>query len=255
MEILIPQLVSLFQSFLWPMIRISAFFLTAPFYGASALNIRVKIALAVAVTWLILPVVETPSVDPFSFNAVTLIAKEGAIGMLMGLFLQIVLAALINAGQIVAGGMGLSMANMIDPNMGNIPTLSQFFLIIGLLLFMSLGGHLILISMISTSFETLPIATGALSMGFIEGFISWSAHMFLGAIAIAFPIIFGLLLVNASLGIVSRAAPSLNVFAVGFPALIPAGLIMLLLTMAIWFEQVENLWFLGFDTLRQAILG
>ena len=121
----------------------------------------------------------------------------------------------------------IMLANMIDPNMGNIPTLSQFFLIIGLLLFMSLGGHLILISMVSTSFETLPIATGALSMGFIEGFISWSAHMFLGAIAIAFPIIFGLLLVNTSLGIVSRAAPSLNVFAVGFPALIPAGLIML----------------------------
>ena len=106
-----------------------------------------------------------------------------------------------------------------------------------------------------TSFETLPIATAAPSMVFIQGFISWSAHMFLGAIAIAFPIIFGLLLVNTSLGIVSRAAPSLNVFAVGFPALIPAGLIMLLLTMAIWFEQVENLWFLGFDTLRQAILG
>ena len=113
MEILLPQLTALFQSFLWPMIRISAFFLTAPFFGASAVNLRVKIALAVAVTWLILPMVETPSVDPFSFNAVGLIAKEGAIGMLMGLFLQIVLAALISAGQIVAGGMGLSMANMI----------------------------------------------------------------------------------------------------------------------------------------------
>ena len=84
MEILLPQLTALFQSFLWPMIRISAFFLTAPFFGASAVNLRVKIALAVAVTWLILPMVETPSVDPFSFNAVGLIAKEGAIGMLNG---------------------------------------------------------------------------------------------------------------------------------------------------------------------------
>ena len=109
--------------------------------------------------------------------------------------------------------------------------------------------------MVTASFETIPIATAALSMVFIEGFIAWSAHIFLGAVAIAFPIIFGLLLVNTSLGIVSRAAPSLNVFAVGFPALIPAGLIMLILTMVIWLEQVENLWFLGFDTLRQAILG
>ncbi|MBA57617.1 MAG: flagellar biosynthetic protein FliR [Gammaproteobacteria bacterium] len=255
MEILIPQIIGLFQSFLWPMIRISAFFLTAPFYGMSAVNLRVKIALAAAITWLILPMTEPPTVDPFSFNAIGLIAKEGAIGLLMGLFLQIVLAALISAGQIIAGGMGLSMANMIDPNMGNIPTLSQFFLIIGLLLFMSLGGHLILISMVTASFEAMPITTSSLSMESVQGFITWSSHMFLGSVAIAFPIIFGLLLVNMSLGIVSRAAPSLNVFAVGFPALIPAGLIMLLLTMVIWFEQVENLWFIAFDTLRGTLLG
>ena len=95
MEILIPQIIGLFQSFLWPMIRISAFFLTAPFYGMSAVNLRVKIALAAAITWLILPMTEPPTVDPFSFNAIGLIAKEGAIGLLMGLFLQIVLAALI----------------------------------------------------------------------------------------------------------------------------------------------------------------
>ena len=65
----------------------------------------------------------------------------------------------------------------------------------------------------------------------------------------------GLLLVNVMLGLVSRAAPSLNVFAIGFPALIPLGLGMLLLTMAIWFEQVENLWFVGFNTLNDIIGG
>ena len=160
----------------------------------------------------------------------------------MGLFLQIVLAALINAGQIVAGGMGLSIA-MSRPKHGEHTYAFAIFLITGFAIHES-WRYLILISMVSTSLKHHPvITTGALSIGFYRGFISWSAHMFLGAIAIAFPIIFGLLLVNASLGIVSRAAPSLNVFAVGFPALIPAGLIMLLLTMAIWFEQVENLWF------------
>ena len=177
MEILIPQLTALFQSFLWPMIRISAFFLTAPFFGASAVNLRVKIALAVAVTWLILPMVETPSVDPFSFNAVGLIAKEGAIGMLMGLFLQIVLAALISAGQFVAGGMGLSMANMIDPNLGNVPTLSNFFLVIALLAFLSLGGHLVLISVLVDSYSAVPIGNGMMSLVSIEGFLLSLIHI------------------------------------------------------------------------------
>ena len=89
----------------------------------------------------------------------------------------------------------------------------------------------------------------------IVAFLTWSSEIFIGAVVIAFPIMIGLLLVNVMLGLVSRAAPSLNVFAIGFPALIPLGLGMLLLTMAIWFEQVENLWFVGFNTLNDIIGG
>ena len=87
----------------------------------------------------------------------------------------------------------------------------------------------------------------------ILSLLTWSSQIFIGAVVIAFPIMIGLLLVNALLGLVSRAAPSLNVFAIGFPALIPLGLGMLLLTMSIWFEQVENLWFIGFGRLNQVI--
>ena len=78
---------------------------------------------------------------------------------------------------------------------------------------------------------------------------------FIGAAMIAFPIMTGLLLINSLLGLVSRAAPSLNVFAIGFPALIPVGLAMLLITMAIWLEHVENLWFLGFNRRTGILQG
>jgi flagellar biosynthetic protein FliR len=143
---------------------------------------------------------------------------------------------------------------MIDPNVGNVPTLSQFFIIIGFLLFMSFGGHLILISLLQQSYQLVPIASGIFGHLMIQSFVIWTSQMFLGAASIAFPILFGLLLINSSLGVISRAAPSLNVFAVGFPALIPTGLGMLLLTMPLWFEQVENFWFLAFRTLN-LILG
>ena len=149
--------------------------------------------------------------------------------------------------------MGLSMANMIDPNMGNIPTLSQFLLIVGILIFISLGGHLILLSILVSSYTVLPIGQLEFSVELISGLVAWSSIMFLGAVSIAFPILFGLLLTNISLGIISRTAPSLNVFAVGFPALIPLGLLMLLLSVGIWLDQTENLWFLAFSNLRDLL--
>ena len=112
-----------------------------------------------------------------------------------------------------------------------------------------------MLSVLFSSFQLIPIASGAFSANMIVAFLTWSSEIFIGAVVIAFPIMIGLLLVNVMLGLVSRAAPSLNVFAIGFPALIPLGLGMLLLTMAIWFEQVENLWFVGFNTLNDIIGG
>jgi len=251
MTLLFADVIQLLGQFLWPLVRISAFLLAGPFFSLAAVNLRVRLALVLILTWLIYPLVEIPDIDPFSFNAVTGIFHEVMVGGIMGLTLQIVIAALVVAGQAIAGSMGLSMANMIDPNLGNVPSLSQFFLIIGTLLFLSLGGHLIMISVLYSSFELIPIASGGFSTEMILSLLTWSSQIFTGAVVIAFPIMIGLLLVNSLLGLVSRAAPSLNVFAIGFPALIPLGLGMLLLTMTIWFEQVENLWFIGFDQLNQ----
>ncbi|MBC8271459.1 MAG: flagellar biosynthetic protein FliR [Gammaproteobacteria bacterium] len=255
MEILAPHVINLLETFLWPMIRVSAFIMTVPFFSQAAIILRVTMLLSLVLTWMIYPLIDIPEIDPFSFGAVLGITHEILVGGLMGITLQIVLAGLIVSGQIIAGGMGLSMANMIDPNVGNVPTLSQFFIIVGFLLFMSFGGHLILISVLQQSFELVPIASGVFGDLMIQNFIVWTSQIFLGAVSIAFPIIFGLLLINSSLGIISRAAPSLNVFAVGFPALIPAGLGMLLLTMPLWFAQVENFWFLAFRRLNQILGG
>ena len=152
MEILAPHVINLLETFLWPMIRVSAFIMTVPFFSQAAINLRVTLLLSLVLTWMIYPLIDIPEIDPFSFGAVLGITHEILVGGLMGITLQIVLAGLIVSGQIIAGGMGLSMANMIDPNMGNIPTLSQFLLIIGTLVFISLGGHLILLSTLIASY-------------------------------------------------------------------------------------------------------
>jgi len=254
MTLLVSELVGIFSQFVWPLIRISAVLLTGPFFSLAAVSYRIRIAVVLVLTWIMFPLVYVPEIDPLSFGAITGVLHEVFVGGLMGLTLQVVIAALVVGGQVIAGSMGLSMANMIDPNLGNVPTLSQFFLIIGTLLFMSLGGHLVILSLLYSSFELLPIASGRFNTDMILSLMTWSSQIFISAVVIAFPIMIGLLLVNALLGLVSRAAPSLNVFAIGFPALIPVGLIMLLLTMGIWFEQVENLWFRGFNSVNE-ILG
>ena len=255
MVLLVADIIQLLNQFLWPLVRVSTLLLAGPFFSLAAVNLRVRIAIILVLTWMIYPLVDVPDIDPFSFSAVTGIFHEVLVGGLMGLTLQIVIAALVVAGQAIAGSMGLSMANMIDPNLGNVPSLAQFFLIIGTLLFLSLGGHLVMISVLYSSFELLPIASGGFNTDMILSLLNWSSELFVGAVVIAFPIMIGLLLVNALLGLVSRAAPSLNVFAIGFPALIPLGLGMLLLTMTIWFEQVENLWFVGFSKMTEIIGG
>ena len=178
---------------------------------------------------------------------------EVVVGGLMGLTLQIVSAAVILSGQMVSNGMGLGMANMIDPNLGNVPTLSNFFLVIALLAFLSLGGHLVLISVLVDSYSAVPIGNGMLSLVSIEGFLGWTSQMFIGAVTLVLPVLVALLMINVSLGVISRASPSLNIFAVGFPALIPVGLVLVTLTLTFYYTRLETLWYDSFRFLQQSL--
>ena len=253
MKFLMIQSFDLLQQFLWPFIRVSALFLTAPIFGANAFNLSTRIALGAAITVLIFQHVEIPTISPFSYDAIVLMFNEIVVGSFMGLVLQLVTAAVILSGQVVSGGMGLGMANMIDPNLGNIPTLSNFFLVLALLAFLSLGGHLILISLLFDSFTQLPIGGSLLSMSAIESFIAWSSNMFIGAVALILPVVVCLLMVNVCLGVISRASPSLNIFAVGFPALIPIGLVLITITTSFYFSRLESIWYSSFQFLQTIV--
>jgi flagellar biosynthetic protein FliR len=204
---------------------------------------------------MIYPFIDIPPVDPFTVGALYGMFNEVTVGALMGVTLQIVTAAIVLSGHAVSSSMGLGMANMVDPNLGNVPTLSQFLLIIGLLVFLALGGHLVLISVLVQSFTSIPIGTGLLGTNAITGFLTWSSQVFIGAVVMVLPIMLGLLMINGCLGVISRASPSLNVFAVGFPALIPIGFGMVLLSMVLIIGKMEGLWYQAFQTLNENMLG
>ena len=171
----------------------------------------------------------------------------------MGLLLQIVNAALIIGGQAVSASMGLSMANMVDPSMGNVPVIAQFFVICSTLIFLGLGGHVLVISLLLESFMLVPIGSVIELQQLLALTIEWSAMMFLGAILIGLPLMASLLFINIGLGIITRAAPALNIFAVGFPAMILAGIVLLSLSMTSIGYRIQWLWQESFEIIGQAL--
>jgi flagellar biosynthetic protein FliR len=253
MNFLAADVIERFYTFLWPMLRISALMITAPIFSLSAFNTRMRILVALVLAWLVYPLYTWPVIDPTSAQGLLEVFNQIMIGATMGLILQIVVAAVVVAGQSIAAAMGLSMANMIDPNMGNVPVISQLLIVMSTLIFVGFGGHAILLGLILESFNTLPIGTDILNQAVYGRVLQWSSMMFLGAVLMALPVMVSLLFINVGLGIVTRAAPSLNIFAVGFPAMIMAGLVILIISLESIGGRIEWLWVQGFSLVRDVI--
>ncbi len=241
------------QSLIWPLVRISAALMMLPFFSTQAGNARVRVLLALSIAWLVWPTREWPSAEPLSGDWFLCLLDEMAIGLLMGLVLQVVTATITVAGQAISSSLGLSMANMVDPNLGNVPELSQFMIVMGTLVFFGTGGHLVVIGLLAESFTLLPPGSSFAGLTAFKGIIAWSSMIFLGGVLISLPVMGSLLLVNVGLGIVTRAAPSLNVFSVGFPATIVSGLVLFLFTLTTSGNRIQWLWAESFTQLRDML--
>jgi flagellar biosynthetic protein FliR len=254
MNVLAADIVERFYTLMWPMLRISALMLTAPVLSQHAFNLRMRILLALVLAWMVYPLHRWPIIDPTSAQGLVEVFNQIMIGSMMGLILQVVVAAVVLAGQSVATAMGLSMANMLDPTMGNVPVISQFFTILSTLIFVGFGGHAMLLGLIADSFHALPIGQSLLNQEIYARILRWSSMMFLGSMLMALPVMISLLFINVGMGVVTRAAPSLNIFAVGFPAMTLGGFLILIISMQSIGGRMEWLWMQGFQVLRD-IMG
>ena len=254
LSLLAADVVERFLTMLWPMARISALLLVAPVLSLDAVTVRIRIVFALVLTFFIYPLFDWPVIDPTSAAGLLELVNQITIGILMGLILQVVLAAVATGGQAIAGSMGLSMANMMDPNLGNVPVIASVWVILASLIFLGLGGHVLLLELLIQSFEMLPIGQGLLSLNAVGQLLGWSSMMFLGAVLLALPLLVILLAVNLGLGVVVRAAPTLNIFAVGFPAMILAGMAMLYILMGAVGGRMQWLWSAAFAQIR-IVLG
>ncbi len=229
------------QLWVWliAMIRPGAAFIAAPVFGAPAvpLQLRLILALALGLAALNSVTIQLPQDGVASIQGVLMVAGEVLAGLAMGFAVQIGYAAAFVAGETIGNAMGLNFAAMVDPSSGQgTQVLGQFLSILATFLLLGMDGHLLLASFVVQSYVAIPPSSGILDNDTIWRLIEFGGSLLGMGVTVALPVGFALVLVQIVLGMLSRAAPSLNLFAVGMPMVMMAGLILLAIAAPIMAE-------------------
>lgn len=227
----------------WPFTRIAAMLVIAPIFGAQMVPVRVRLIVALLLTVIISPLLPSAApLDPLSASGVLVTAQQMLIGLSLGFSVQLIFAAFILAGQTTAMGMGLGFAAMVDPQNGvQVPVVGQYYVVTATLLFLAMNGHLALIRVLVDSFQYFPVGTGVLGREALQQIAHWGSRLFADAVLVALPAVSAILLANLSFGVVSRAAPQLNIFGVGFPVVMVLGFVALIFAIPNLAPQLEQM--------------
>jgi flagellar biosynthetic protein FliR len=230
-------------SFIWPLTRILGLIMVAPVFGHRAVPARVKIGLGIFIALIIAPTLPPmPDVGLGSWHGLFILVQQLLIGIAIGFIMRVVFAAVEAAGEIVGLQMGLGFASFFDPqSAGQTLVLARFFNILAILVFLAVNAHLLLLGVLVDSFQSLPVSTQPLSAAGFFNVAAFGSTVFAVGLQLALPLIAILLMTNLSLGILTRSAPQLNIFAIGFPITLGVGLIVLDLTLPYFAPQLEQL--------------
>lgn len=227
------QLVAWLSPVLWPFLRVLALFTAMPILSMRVVPVRVRIALAFLIAVAAQPMLAgQPLVAINSPQALGAVLQQVGIGLMMGFAVRLVFAAVELAGEVVGLQMGLNFAAFFDPaSNAQVSAVSRLLGTVSMLLFIAVNGHLMVLMAVIRSFEAFPVDGHILDTLARVQLYQLGADLFASALWIALPMIGLLLFVNLTLGIVSRVAPQMNAFAVGFPVTLVMGLIGLTATL------------------------
>ena len=238
--------------FLLPLFRIASMLMVMPVIGTQLVPMRVRLYLALAICLLLAPhLPPMPRVDALSLQAMLLIAEQVLIGVMFGFVLQLYFHLFTVAGQLIAMQMGLGFASMVDPSSGvSVPVLGQFLLMLVTLLFLAMNGHLVVFEVLAESFVTLPVGGGLLLDHYwsMAGKLAWVIS---AGLLIALPVITALLVINLAFGVMTRAAPQLNIFSIGFPLTLVIGLFIFWLGLSDFLAHFQVLTSEALQQLRE----
>jgi flagellar biosynthesis protein FliR len=237
----------------WALSRIVGLLLVAPVLGATTIPVRVRLGLALTLALVMAPLAPL-DIRPLSAAGVATLAQQVLVGAAIGFVLKLVFEAVAFGGQFVSQAMSLGFAEVVNPAAGgSTPVLSQFYTMLVTLLFLTLNGHLQLIDLLAESFRTLPVGMDGIGSNGLWQVLSFATHLFGGAVRVALPALTAVLVVNLGFGAISRSAPSMNLFAVGFPITICLGMVAVWLALRGLPSAFDSLQNQAWDTMRQLI--
>ena len=221
-------------SFFLPLARVLSFITVAPVFSSAALPRRVRLLFGLAVTLGLQPLLPPPPapLDPNSLVVLLVLGQQIVIGVAMGFAMRIAFAAIAVAGEFIGFQMGLSFATFYDPHSAaNTAVVTEFINLFAMLVFLSLDGHLTMITTLAESFHLLPVFSPFPHPDSWLNLARFAALMFSGGLLLALPVVVALSITNIALAVLSRAAPQLNLIAVGFPITLAMGLVLLSLSL------------------------
>lgn len=242
--------------FLFPLARILGLIATAPILNNRAIPARIRMGFGAAMTLALIPALPPSGLIVGSWPGLLALLQQMLIGIALGFSMRVVFTAIDLAGELIGLQMGLGFAMFYDPdNAAQSPVISEFLGLLAMLVFLSINGHLMLLAVIGNSFEWWPVGADLFPANGWMAIARWGSTIFSAGVMLALPVIAALLVVNIALAILTRAAPTLNLFAIGFPVTLIAGFIMLLLSMPFFAPALQQLFDYGLRTVAQLAMG
>jgi flagellar biosynthetic protein FliR len=237
------QLNAWLAALMWPFVRILGVMIAAPLFGNPRFPVRMRVGLALLITLVVAPTLPPlPPIAPDSPAGLGIFAQQLLIGLAMGFAVRLMFTAAEMAGELIGLQMGLGFAMFYDPqHSGQLPVVGQFLGVVATLIFLAVDGHLLMISTLADSFHEMPITPAAVDPLAWRTIAGWGSHILYAALLLSLPVVAVLLATNLALGVLTRAAPQLNVFAVGFPITLTIGFGALLLSLPFFTPVFERL--------------
>ncbi len=235
-------------NYFWPYARISAMLMVMSVTGARFVSTRIRLYFGLALTLAIMPAIPAvpENIELLSFQGFLVTFEQLIIGVAMGMVTQFMIQTFVMLGQILGMQSSLGFASMVDPANGqNTPLLGQLFMFLATMFFLASDGHLKMIQLLAFSFKTLPIGSGGLSAVDFREMALWLSTIFKVALSMSLSGIVALLTINLSFGVMTRAAPQLNIFSLGFAFALLVGLMLCWFIIGGLYSQYELFWMQG----------
>ncbi|MGB0496610.1 MAG: flagellar biosynthetic protein FliR [Kangiellaceae bacterium] len=256
MELNAEQILNFLTAYILPFARLSGFLMVLTVISSKSISPRFRLLLAVAITIIVVPTLPDYSQQTNLLNGVNnglssstflsprgwlLVIEQTLIGIALGFVSRLLMETFVVGGQIIAMQSGLGFASLVDPaNGSSVPALGQFFLMMTSLIFLAVDGHLLMIRLVVESFTSFPIGSSMNLYDMFYQLVNWAKWVFAAALLMSLVAMSALLIVNITFGVMTRAAPQINIFAVGFPLTLVAGLILIWLNLIYFIPHYDS---------------